>query len=138
MTYNYFEMNKSINIHMINVVAISFFIQCFARDNKSVCSLPKQISSKTVFHFGRRHKSDGEGKKFFRQNLFRRRATQSRQYKSVQSISNSLPCFKLLSTCIEVTRWRIGRSHFRRKRISPIIFSPKRIFDRKLITIENN
>jgi len=28
MTYNYFEMNKSMNIHMVNVFAISFFIQC--------------------------------------------------------------------------------------------------------------
>ncbi len=46
-------------------------------NNGCVCSSPKKFSSKTVFHLGRRRKSEGEWKKFFRQKFFRRRGTQS-------------------------------------------------------------
>jgi len=53
------------------------WMQYSGSENWSVCSSPKKISSKTVFHLRRRRKSEGEGKKFFRQNFFRRRGTQS-------------------------------------------------------------
>jgi hypothetical protein len=60
------------------------------------------------FHLGRRRKSEGEGKKFFRQNFFRRRGT---QFFLLQMIFGE----KFISAKVESAKIVFGEIHFRRK-----------------------